>query len=203
MLHLLQMGLSNVLITFPLQIQSSWQLSLLELPPPYRVSTCSIVTPSSNSSDMYTSTVQSGPHLPMLHSRPTLIFKPLIFNLPILYLLSLPPHHRPLPLAAFLRLHPFLPPDSLRALQWNAKGLEPEALNYFTSFRRIPLTLSVSRNPPLTLLPLSGFSALRSDRTHSQSGILSRDATHASGSVIIFVRQGLSFSKLSTSSFFA
>ena len=39
---------------------------------------------------------------------------------------------------------------------------------------------------------------MRSDRTHSRSGILSRDATHASGGTIIFVRQGL-FSKLSTS----
>ena len=45
-----------------------------------------------------------------------------------------------------------------------------------------------------------GFSALRSDRTHSRSGILSRDAMLASCGVIIFVRQGLSFSKLSTSS---
>ena len=43
------------------------------------------------------------------------------------------------------------------------------------------------------------FSALRSDRTHSQSGILSPDATHASGGVVIFVRKGLSFSELSTS----
>ena len=43
------------------------------------------------------------------------------------------------------------------------------------------------------------FCALRSDRTHSRSGILSFDTTHASGGVIIFVRQGLSFSELSTS----
>ena len=41
---------------------------------------------------------------------------------------------------------------------------------------------------------------MRSDRTHSRSGILSPDATHASSSVIIFIRQGLSFSELSTSS---
>ena len=47
---------------------------------------------------------------------------------------------------------------------------------------------------------IPGFSALRSDRIHSRSGILSRDATHASSGVIIFVRQGLSFSELSTSS---
>ena len=45
-----------------------------------------------------------------------------------------------------------------------------------------------------------GFSALRSDRTHSRSGILSPDTTHASSGVIIFVRQSLSFSELSTSS---
>ena len=77
---------------------------------------------------------------------------------------------------------------------------EPEALNCFTFFRLIPLTLSVSRNPILTHFPLSGFSALRSDRTHSCSGILLRDATHASGNIIIFVRQGLSFSELSISS---
>ena len=52
----LQMGPSKVLITFPLQIQSSWQLSLLKLPP-----YCNTVTPSLNSFDMYTSTVHSIP----------------------------------------------------------------------------------------------------------------------------------------------
>ena len=34
---------------------------------------------------------------------------------------------------------------------------DPEALNYFTFFRPILLTLSISRNPNLTHLPLSGF----------------------------------------------
>ena len=47
---------------------------------------------------------------------------------------------------------------------------------------------------------IPGFSALRSDRTHFRSGILSSDAKHASSGVVIFVRQGLSFSELSTSS---
>ena len=47
---------------------------------------------------------------------------------------------------------------------------------------------------------IPGFSALRFDGTHSRSGIFSTDVTEASGGVIIFVRQGLSFSKLSTSS---
>ena len=80
---------------------------------------------------------------------------------------------------------------------------DPGALNCYTFFRPIPLTLSVSRNLILTHLPFSGSLdslLLRSDRTHSRSGILSRDATHASGGVIIFVRQSLSFSELSTSS---
>ena len=48
---------------------------------------------------------------------------------------------------------------------------------------------------------IHGFSALQSDGTHSRSGIFSTDITDASGGgVIIFVRQGLSFSELSTSS---
>ena len=76
-------------------------------------------------------------------------------------------------------------------------------MNCFTFFHPILLTLSVSRNSILTHFPPSGFSALCSDRTHSRSGILSGDAMHASGGVIIFLRQGLSFSELSTSSHFS
>ena len=47
---------------------------------------------------------------------------------------------------------------------------------------------------------IPGFSALRSDGTHSRSDIFPTDVTDASGAVIIFVRQGLSSSELSTSS---
>ena len=47
---------------------------------------------------------------------------------------------------------------------------------------------------------IPGFSALRSDCTHSRSGISFPDTTHASGGVVIFVWQGLSFSELFTSS---
>ena len=47
---------------------------------------------------------------------------------------------------------------------------------------------------------IPGFSALRSDSNHSWSDIFSTDITEASGGVIIFVKQGLSFSELSTSS---
>ena len=65
-----------------------------------------VTPPSSDSSDMYTSTVQSDPSKLMLHSRPTLVSKPLIPHLPILYPLPLPPHHPPLLLAVLLRLLP-------------------------------------------------------------------------------------------------
>ena len=53
---------------------------------PCCVPTRNTVTPSA---DMYTSTVQSSPPLLMLHSRHTLVFKPLIPRRPMLYLLSL------------------------------------------------------------------------------------------------------------------
>ena len=88
----------------------------------------------------------------MLHSLPTLIFKLLIPRQPILYLLPLPPHHCPLILAVFLHLLP---------LSGFSNGMlevfEPEALNYFTFFHPILLISSVSRNPILMPLPLSGF----------------------------------------------
>ena len=77
---------------------------------------------------------------------------------------------------------------------------EPGALNYYTFFRLIPLTLFISRNLTSIFLPLSGFSALQSHGTHSRSGIFSTDVANASGGVIIFVKQCLSFSELSTSS---
>ena len=55
-------------------------------------------------------------------------------------------------------------------------------------------------NLNLSFFRIYGFSSQRSDRTHFRSSILSLDDPHASGSVIIFIRQDLSFSKLSTSS---
>ena len=111
------------------------------------------VTPSSDSSNMYTSTVQYGPSLLMLHSCPTLVFKPLIPHLPILYLLPLPLHHHPLPLTVLLHL---LPPLS-GFFNGMLEVFEPGALNYFAFFCPILSTLSASRNPILTHLPLSRF----------------------------------------------
>ena len=74
MLHLLLVGSSGVLTAFHLQVQSSWQLSLLGLPP------CrGAVAPSSDSSNMYASAEQSAPPpLLMLCYRPTLVSGPLV-----------------------------------------------------------------------------------------------------------------------------
>ena len=146
----------------------------------------------------------------MLHSRPTPVFKFLIPLLPILYLLPLPPHHRSLLLAVLLcLLSPFLP-DSLRVLQRNAGGLRTrstELLHFLLShsidhicIQQSNLNSSSSFLRSSSSFRIPGFSSVHSDRTHSRSGILSRHATRASGGVIIFVRQGLSFSELSTSS---
>ena len=79
---------------------------------------------------------------------------------------------------------------------------KPGALNYYTLFRLIPLTLYIqeSRLNLSSSFQIPGFSALRSHGTHSRSGIFSTDVADASGGVIIFVKQGLSFSELSTSS---
>ena len=150
---------------------------------------------------MYTFTVQSGSPLLMLHSRPTLVSKPLIPHPPILYLLPLPPHHRLLLLAALLRL---LPPLLSLTLSGFFNGMlevfKPGALNYFTFFHPTLSTISAIQKSNLnssSSFRIPGFSALRSDRTHSRSGILSPDATHASGGVVTFVRQGLFFSELS------
>ena len=139
----------------------------------------------------------------MQHSRPILIFKPLIPRRPILYLLPLPPHHHPLLLAVLLHLLPHLPPDSLRALQWSAGGLQARTTKLLHFLLSHPVDLICIQESNLNSSSsfwIPGFSALCSDHTHSWSGILSSDATHTNGSVIIFVKQGLSFSELSTSS---
>ena len=116
------------------------------------------VTPSSDSSDTYTSTVQSGPPLLMLHSHVTLVSKPPILHLPIIYLLPLPLHHRALLLAILLCLLPPLLPLTLSGFFNGMLVVSvPGALNYFTLSRPIQSTLSAYRNPILTVLPLSGF----------------------------------------------
>ena len=93
--------------------------------------------------------------------------------------------------------------DSLRVLQWNAGGLRArrtKLLHFLSSHPVDLICIQESNLYSFSSFRISGFSALRSNRTHSRSGILSLDDTPASGGVVIFVRQGLSFSELSTSS---
>ena len=117
------------------------------------------VTPSSDSSDTYISTIQSAPPpLLMLHFRVTPVSKPPIPHLPILYLLPLLLHHRPLLQAIFLRLLPPLLPLTLSGFfNGMLEVFEPGALNYFIFYRPIQSILSASRNPILTHLSLSEF----------------------------------------------
>ena len=196
MLHLLQMGPSKVLTTFPLRIQSSWQLSRLELPP------CrNTVTPSSDSSGMYTSTVQSSPASANAalspHPRLQTSYPASAHYISSPFALPPPPSLAPgFPSAS-------TSPDSLRVLQWNAGGLRArstELLHFLSSHPVDLICIQESNLNSFSSFRIPGFSTLRSDRTHSRSGILSPDTTHASGGVVIFVRQGLSFSELSTSS---
>ena len=151
----------------------------------------------SDSSSWYTSTAQSGPLLLMQHSHSTLTFKPLILFPPTLYLLSLHPHHRLMILLS-------LPlPNSLRVLQWNAGDLQARSTKLLHFILSHPVDLICIQDSNLKLsssFRISGFSALRSDRTHSRPGTFSTDVTNASGGVIIFFKQGLFSSELSMSS---
>ena len=93
------------------------------------------VIPSSDSSNMYTSTVQSAPPLLMQHSHPTLVFKPLIPHQSILYLLPLPPHNCPLLLAVLLRLLLLFPLTLSGFFNGIQEVFKPGTLNYFTFSR--------------------------------------------------------------------
>ena len=102
---------------------------------------------------------------------------------------SLPPASSPLP-------------DSLRVLQWNAGGLQARSTELLHFISSHPVDLICIQESNLNLsssFQIPGFSALRSDHSHSRSGIFSTDVTDPSGSILIFVRQGLSFYELSTS----
>ena len=159
------------------------------------------MTSFSDSSSWYISTAQSGPLLLMQHPHPTLTFKSLILFLPTLYLLPLHPHHGLMLLAPslYVLLLLFLP-DSLRVLQWNAGGHRVRSTELLHFILSHPVDLFCIQESNLNLsssLRIPGFSALRSDHSHSQSGIFSTDATDTSSSINIFVRQSLSFSELS------
>ena len=163
-----------------------------------------VTLPFSDSSGTYTSTVESDPPsanaalLP--HPRLQTSYPPSAHSIspsPALPPPSLAPGYTSAPPASSP------PPDSLRVLQWNAGGLRArstELLHFLSSHPVDLICIQESNLNSSSSFRIPGFSVLRSDRTHSRSGILSSDASHASGGVVIFVRPGLSFSELSTSS---
>ena len=151
---------------------------------------------------MYTSTVQSGPpstdaalppHPHLQTSYP-----------PSAHFISFSSAPSSLSLAPGCSMPPASsPPDSPRVLQWNAGGpraRSTELLHFLSSHPVDLICIQESNLNSSSSFQFPGYSALRSDRIHFRFGILSRDATHASGGLVIFVRQGLSFSELSTSS---
>ena len=150
------------------------------------------VTPSSESSGTYTSTVESGPPSANAalspHPRLQTCYPPSA------HLISPSSALPPPSLAPGYTSAPPASPDSLRVLQWNAGGLRArstELLHFLSSHPVDLICIQESNLNSCSSFRIPGFSALRSDRTHSRSGILSSDATHASGGVVIFVRQGL------------
>ena len=153
--------------------------------------TCNIVTLSSDSFNTYTSTVQSSPSsanaaLPS-HTRLQIFYLPSAH----LFIFSVFPHTT-VP-CSWLFFYTSSPPDSLRVLQWNAGGLRArsaELLHFLSSHPVDLICIQESNLSSYFSFRIPGFSVLRSDRTHSRSGILSPYSTHASGGVIIFVRQG-------------
>ena len=161
------------------------------------------VTPSLDSSGTYTSTVQSS----LASANTALSPHPRLqtFHLPSAHSISPPSAPTPPSLAPGFSLAPSAStptPDSLRVLQWNAGGLQArstELLHFLSSHPVDLICIQESNLNSSSSFRIPGFSVLRSDRTHSRSGILSSDTTHASGGVVIFVRQGLFFSELSTS----
>ena len=166
----------------------------------------STVTFSSDSSSWYTSTAQSGPLLLMQHSHPILAFKLLILFPSTLYLLPLHPHHRLMLLDVSLYLLLLLPlSDSRRVLQWNAEGLRARStkLLHFVSSHRVDLICIQKSN--LFYLPLSeSLDSLLCDPIAPTANLyFSTNDTHASSGVIIFVRQDLSFSELSSLGFYS
>ena len=94
-------------------------------------------------------------------------------------------------------------PNSLRVLQWNAGSLRARRTKLLHFISSHPVDHIYIQDSNLNLFSsfwIPGFSALQSRGTHSRSGIFSTDVADASGGVIIFVKQGLFFSELSTSS---
>ena len=132
------------------------------------------VTSSSDSSSWYTSTAQIWPIWPpsanaALAPHPRLqTFYPFSTHL---YLLPLHPYHRLMLLTVSLYLLLPLPlPNSPRVLQWNVGDLQIRSteLLHFISFHPVDLDCIQESNRNLSSsFRIPGFSALRSDGTHS------------------------------------
>ena len=162
------------------------------------------MTPSSDSSDIYASTVQSSPASANAALLPPTSSSNLLSPVCPFYVFSLCPS--PPSLAPGFSSAP--PASSLTVLQWNTGGLRAgstELLHLLSSHPVDLICIQESNLNSTSSFRIPGFSTLCSDRIHSRSAILSPDTTHASGGKIIFFWQGLSFSELSTSSlsFFA
>ena len=133
-------------------------------PPCHTTGSCppchTTMTPSSNSSDMYTSTVQSSPTSANAalspHPRLQTSYPPSAYSTSSL---SAPPPPPPSLAPGFASAPPAsTPPLTLSGFSNGMlEVFEPGALNYSTFFRPILSTLSAFRNPILTPLPFSGF----------------------------------------------
>ena len=180
MLNLLQIGsIFQVLTTFSLSkfralgSSHSWSFPLLRsylvtlwLPPQ---------TPLTCISPLYNLAL-----LLMLHSRPTLVFKPLIPLLPILYLLpSCPLPTTPCSWLSFYASASSSPPLTPSGFfngmleVWIARSQEHWIGSHFLSFHPVDLiSIQESNLNSSSSFRIPGFSALHSDCTHSRSGIL-------------------------------
>ena len=154
------------------------------------------MTCSSDSSSLYASTVPSGP--PLCQCSTSAPPSPSSFLSPFrpLRIFFLHPHHLLMlltfPLHLLLPLLPLTPSGFFNGVLGVSK---PGALNLYTFFRLIPLTLLVFRKSTIIRILLSKFlDSLRSDRTHSRSRILSPRCHACYQRRHHFVRQGLSFS---------
>ena len=192
-LRCLQLSLSNFR-TF--DSSHSWSC------PPCCVPSRNTVTLSSDCSDTYTSTVQSPPASANAALPPHFLSSKFLSSVGPFCIFPLCPLSTVYcSWLSFYASYLLSPADSLRVLLWNTGGLRARStdLLHFLSSHPVDLIcIPESYLNSSSSFRIPGFSALRSDRTHSWSGILSHDVTHASGGVIIFARQGLSFSELCT-----
>ena len=113
------------------------------------------VTSSSDSSDMYTSTVQSIPPSANAALQPHLCLQT-SYPPSVQFTSSLSVHSPPF-VAPGCPPAPPLPLTLSRLFNGMLKVFEPKSLNYFIFFRLILSTLFASRNPILTHFPLSRF----------------------------------------------